>query len=93
MPSWLRPVLEKLERIEKRLAQSVKKSTYTVEEVALILGKSPWTVRQYCNERRVSGAYKVPGRGTSGEWRIPEEGLEQLRNEGPLPVMQSKRSA
>jgi hypothetical protein len=32
----------------------------------------------------VQGAYKVHGKGRTGEWRIPHQELVRLQNEGPL---------
>jgi excisionase family DNA binding protein len=90
--NWIRQVLEQqqvqLDRIEKSLALSVEKETYTTEEVAERLGFGVWTVRQWCNKGRVQSAKKIHGRGRQGEWRIPHEELVRLQNEGPLPINQ-----
>jgi hypothetical protein len=88
--NWIRQVLEQqqvqLDRIEKSLALSVEKETYTTDEVAQRVGRAEWTVRQWCNKGQVKGAKKVHGRGRQGEWRIPREELLRLQNEGPMPV-------
>jgi hypothetical protein len=78
-------ILNRIERIETRLALSVEKESYTVEEAAERLDRKPWTVRQWCNKLQVNGAYKVHGKGRTGEWRIPHEELVRLQNRGPLP--------
>jgi transposase len=78
-----------LDRIEQSLALSVVKETYTTDEVAERLGRSAWTVRDWCNKGQVRGASKVHGRGRQGEWRIPHEELVRLQNEGPLPINQT----
>jgi hypothetical protein len=80
-----------LDRIEERLANSTVKETYTTEEVAERLGKSEWTVRQWCNKGQVEGAKKVRGRGRSGEWRIPHGEMVRLQNDGPLPPRTANR--
>src|SRR5262245_41900611 len=77
-----------LDRLERLFTTSVVKETYTVEEAAPRLGRSEWTVRQWCNKGQVLGAKKVRGRGRKGEWRIPHEELLRLQNEGPLPLRQ-----
>ena len=82
----LAAILERLERLEGRLALNVVKETYTVEEAAKRVSKTEWTVRQWCNKGQVEGARKVHGRGRKGEWRITHEGLVRLQNEGPLPL-------
>jgi predicted transcriptional regulator len=81
-------ILQRMQRIEKFFGASVVKEAYTTEEVAERLGRSEWTVRQWCNHGQVTGAKKVHGRGRQGEWRIPHEELVRLQNEGPLPIMQ-----
>jgi hypothetical protein len=78
-------LMESLERLEDRLAVSVVKECYTTEEVAQRVGRSEWTVRQWCNKGQVKGAKKVRGKGRTGEWRIPHDELVRLQNEGPLP--------
>jgi hypothetical protein len=87
----LQAILERLDRIEQRLAIAVEKEVYTTEEVAERLTAlkrkvTPWTVRQWCNLGQVPGAKKVRGQGRNGEWRIPHEALLRLQNEGPLPA-------
>lgn len=81
----LRELVERLDRIERRLELNVEKEAYTVEEAAERLNRSPWTVRQWCNKGQVEDAYKVHGKGRTGEWRIPHAELVRLQNEGPLP--------
>lgn len=49
----------------------------TVQEVARLLDRSPSTVRWWCNEGTLSGAYKLRGR----EWRVPRQALRDLRDE------------
>src|SRR5262249_42495681 len=79
-------VVQRLEQIEDTNAISVIKESYTTEEVAERLGRSEWTVRQWCNKRQVRGAKKVRGKGRTGEWRISHDELVRLQNEGPLPT-------
>lgn len=90
MPPWAVVLLEKLDRIDQQLALSVEKEAYTTEEVAERVGRTEWTVRQWCNKGQVRGAYKVRGRGRTGEWRIPHEAVVRLQSEGPLPPENSR---
>ncbi len=85
-PAWLGPLLERLDRVEERLDLSVEKESYTTEEAAERLGRTAWTVRQWCNLGQVHGAKKVCGKGRGGEWRIPHQELVRLQNDGPLPL-------
>jgi hypothetical protein len=77
-------VKQRLERMERFLCVSVVKEAYAVEDVAERVERTPWTVRQWCNQGRVQ-AKKVPGRGRQGEWRIPHDEVVRLQAEGPKP--------
>jgi hypothetical protein len=84
---------ERLVRIEQRLdrlldyiiQQKTVKENYTPTEVAKVLGKKPYTVREWCRLGRINAVKGVPGRGGEGEWRISHEELERYRNHGLLP--------
>jgi excisionase family DNA binding protein len=47
----------------------------TVRELAALLGRAESTVRSWCGQGRLRGAYRLQGR----EWRIPSECLRDLR--------------
>ncbi len=83
-------VLDRLERIEAKLAIIVEKPTekdwYTTDELAQILDRAPWTVRQWCRLKRVRAKKRICGRGLSSEWIISHEELTRIQNEGLLPV-------
>jgi hypothetical protein len=74
-------IMEGLERLQKAQSLSVVKESYTTEEVAERLGRAEWTVRQWCNKGKAEGAYKVHGKGRTGEWRIPHEFIVRFQNE------------
>ncbi len=83
----------KLTRIESVLCdlhdvvtnrQTVKDS-YTTQEVAKILDKKPYTVREWCRLQRVNAFKAMCGRGCEEEWRITHEELLRIQNEGLLP--------
>ena len=82
-------IYDRLSRIEKASARLVHQETakewYATEEVAEILGKAPFTVREWCRNRRVKAAKRDCGRGTSREWVISHAELTRIRNEGLLP--------
>jgi hypothetical protein len=77
-------------RIEQMLAVLVQRQTvkdwYTTGEVGEILGKSEYTVREWCREGRVHAVKRPVGRGRSKEWIVSHAELTRLRNEGLLPV-------
>jgi predicted trehalose synthase len=62
------------------------KESYTTAEAAAILGKRPYTVREWCRLGRIHATKAMCGRGGEVEWRISHEELERFRNEGLLPL-------
>jgi len=82
-------ISERLERIESLLESLVEQRTvkdwYSTTEVARILGKAEFTVREWCRLGRVRAQKKQCGRGISSEWIISHEELTRVRNEGLLP--------
>ena len=67
------------------VAQRTIKEWYTTAEVAAILGKAEFTVREWCRLGRVRAAKRQCGRGQAGEWNICHDELTRVRNEGLLP--------
>ena len=80
----------RLERIEAALQILVERQTikdwYTTEELAKILGKAEFTVREWCRLGRVNAEKRECGRGTSREWIISHQELNRIRNDGLLPL-------
>jgi hypothetical protein len=62
------------------------KDWYTTAELAEILLKRPFTVRQWCNNKRIHAKKRECGRGNSGEWMIAHEELMRIQNQGLLPL-------
>ena len=79
----------KLVRVESALDLLVKQQTvkewYLTKDVALILRKKEYTVREWCRLGRVHAQKLRNGRGNQGEWRISHEELIRIQNEGLLP--------
>jgi len=82
-------LLARLAKIETLLAELVAqrmiKEWYTTAEVAAILGKAEFTVREWCRLRRVHAEKKRCGRGVASEWIVSHAELTRIRNEGLLP--------
>ena len=83
-------VIARLERIETTLASIVEKestkSYYDTAEIARLLGKAEFTVREWCRLGRLQAQKKRSGRGNSCSWSIPHEELLRYRKEGLLPL-------
>jgi excisionase family DNA binding protein len=78
-------ILDKLQRIEDAIGQLLRqkdsKERYTTAEVAEIVGKSEYTVREYCRKGQIKAEKAPNGRG----WLVSHTELERLRNYGPQP--------
>jgi Helix-turn-helix domain len=87
-------ILARLDRLELcvgevrdlLVAQRDVKDWYTTAEIAKILGKAEFTVREYCRLGRVRAEKRPCGRGKSQEWIISHDELTRLLNEGLLPL-------
>lgn len=82
-------VLTRLAHIEALLAALVEQRTvkdwYSTAEVATLLGRAEFTVREWCRLGRVQAEKKKCGRGPASEWIISHAELTRVRNEGLLP--------
>jgi transposase len=89
-------VLARLEKIEALLASLVEQRTvkewYSTSEVAAILGRAEFTVREWCRLGRVRAEKKKSGRGPASEWIISHGELTRIRNEGLLPDPRAYRN-
>ena len=83
-------ILDRLERIEQTLSSLLDQRTaqeyYSTAEVARILGKAEFTVREWCRLGRIWAEKRQCGRGNSKEWSISHEELTRIQNEGLLPL-------
>ena len=85
-------LLQRLDKIEAALDVLIRERTikdwYTTSEVASLLGRAEFTVREWCRGCRVRAQKRVCGRGRSQEWVISHEELTRIRNQGLLPLHQ-----
>src|SRR5262249_25096052 len=91
----VRNLEDRISRIEANLAVLVRQQTvrdcYTTKQLAEMLDKKEYTVREWCRLGRIT-AKKLPnGRGNEGEWRIPHNELVRYQNEGLLPLPSQAR--
>lgn len=82
-------VLLRLIRVEATIqsiaSQQPAKEWYSTDEVARILGRAPFTVREWCRNGRVRASKRDCGRGSAKEWIIDQQELRRIQNEGLLP--------
>ena len=90
-------ITQKLERIEllqqelvmmlgSLVGKQPEKEFYSTAEVAEILGKAEFTVREWARNGRVTASKKLTGFGRSKLWSISREELLRIQNEGLLPI-------
>ncbi len=79
-------LLESLGQIKDRIRDdSHAKEFYTPAEVAEMLGKATFTVREWCRLQRIHARKRETGRGDAEEWEISRSEVERYRNHGLLP--------
>lgn len=81
---------ERLNRIEEALRlllqQRVEQPYYSTADVAKVLGKAEFTVREWCRLGRIQAEKRPCGRGNSKEWMISHDELQRIQAEGLLPT-------
>lgn len=81
---------QRLAKIEETLnalvMEKVPKDFYSTAEVAEMLGKAEFTVREWCRLSRIHAEKRRCGRGRFQEWIISHDELTRFRNEGLLPM-------
>ena len=87
--SWTE-VVERLSRIEAVLRTLVNdkavKEWYSTSEVAILVNKAEYTVREWCRQKRLLASKKPYTRGAHPEWLIGHAELVRFRNEGLRPI-------
>jgi hypothetical protein len=82
-------LIERLDRVEAALKMLVRQNTvkewYSTDEVAAILGRAKFTVREWCRLGRVHCRKKNGGRGKHLGWSISHDELLRIQCEGLLP--------
>ena len=79
---------ERLEKIEAMLVVLVERQKardfHSVEEFARLVGREPFTCREWCRRGRIKAAKKHSGRGAHASWVISHEELQRYQREGLL---------
>ena len=66
------------------------RTSYTVKEAADLLGRKPYTVRQWCLEGRINATKRAERRGGTEVWNISAVEIERYRNDGLLLVIRAR---
>jgi hypothetical protein len=85
----LEPLLDRLERIESALQRLAETSTarewYSIEEFARLVGRRPYTCREWARLKRIHAIKRRHGHGPHCEWAVSHAELQRFRREGLLP--------
>ncbi len=88
-------LLDRLASIEAKLSlllgRQPQKEWYTTTEAANLLGKRPFTCREWARHGRIRAEKRACGRGATSEWVISHDELERIRNHGLLPLSEVYR--
>jgi hypothetical protein len=91
----LQELNEHVLRIEDALTtltkERMKKDFYSTEEVGELLGKAPFTIREWCRLGRIKAQKRHSGRGAHPSWVITHEELLRIEREGLLPLPRPAR--
>lgn len=81
---------QQLNRIEASLTVLVQQRTvkdfYSTTEVAQLVGKAEFTVREWCRLGRIRAQKRATGRGPVQEWMVAHDELIRYQSHGLLPV-------
>lgn len=83
-------MFQRLDRIEAALVALVERQTikdwYSIEEIAQLLGKAEFTVREWARHGRIHAAKKGSGRGKHQSWVVSHQELMRIQRDGLLPI-------
>ena len=86
----MRELIERLDRMEAAIQVLIERQTvkdwYGTDEVAKLLGKAEFTVREWCRLGRVNAEKRGSGRGRFQSWVISHAELLRLQRDGLLPL-------
>ncbi len=80
-------MLSALGRIEEQLASLTRKQPkehYSTEEIAKVLGKAEFTVREWCRLGRINATKRLERRGGAELWSISAAEVARYKDEGLL---------
>jgi hypothetical protein len=81
---------ERLDRIDELLLKLVERQTvkewYAVDEFARLVGREPFTCREWCRLGRIAAEKKGSGRGPHAAWCVSHEELTRYEREGLRPI-------
>ena len=78
-----------LSLLQSLVEKQTVKEWYSTEEVAKIIKRSEYRVRECCRQGRIKAEKKGSGRGRYQSWVISHAELQRIQKDGLLPVLRS----
>ncbi len=82
---------QRLDRIESLLTSLVERQSvkdfYEVDEFARLVGKAPFTVREWARLGRIRAEKRMSGRGAFASWVVSHDEWLRYQREGLLPQL------
>lgn len=82
-------VEDRLEKIENLLVVLVERQQvrefYEIEEFARLVGREPFTCREWARLGRIRAEKRLSGRGAYSQWAVSHDELLRYQREGLLP--------
>lgn len=72
--------------LEQLVTKTVAKSWYTVEEFALLVGRSNFTCREWCRLGRINAEKSMTQSGSTTTWAVSHVEYLRYQREGLLPL-------
>lgn len=67
-------------------APDKEREFYSTQEFGELVGRSEYTVREWCRLQRIHCKKAESGRGDAKSWKIPASELQRYRDHGLLPI-------
>lgn len=85
---------EMILQIQARLGgPQLTRESYNVDEAAKLLGKRPYTVREWCRDGRINASKRSERRGGAELWSISAAEIARYKDEGLLPPRRGRDAA
>lgn len=85
---WLARIEAKLDKLAER---QTAKEFYEIEEFAVLVGKAPFTVREWARLGRINARKRRSGRGAHAQWVVAHQEYERFQRDGLLPAQICQR--